>query len=407
MKKEKLILVSEEADESIKSSSSTIFDMSIFKSFTDLEMHVDALPIVLNTLIVTSKELPFNNRSVERLRKLLNSSFFTVTGSFIYLIDNTYDREVVEKVFNSWKFCTIAVYQGDLSLEYISGIISGDNRTSSEGQVGIVTYRIRASEYVKYNANRKLENSDEFIDEDDGDYLTDEDELNGIPAEEEPEELLVSTSDKGRISYYCGVECKERTILSFLAAQYYSLSGKTVIMERDVEYHTLTEFVTKTNLKCEMISISDIYKDVSDVIKRVKATNERLIVFYTINKISYDYDILFEVLYNNLYSRVQHFIKECDLTEVPYGSKYTLVSGNNVPDLLKMCQNLKYEVDPTLVRFACVQLSNLFPAVLTEEEIQSVLGTLLRINCIVKLYKVNGLILKKGVGVYDLSGIAD
>lgn len=59
--REKMFVVSEILDESIKSQTA-VFDVRLFKTFVEFESYVEGTPIIINTLVVTSRELPLITR---------------------------------------------------------------------------------------------------------------------------------------------------------------------------------------------------------------------------------------------------------------------------------------------------------------------------------------------------------
>lgn len=396
--KDKMYLVAGNVDDSIKSQT-TVYDITLFKSFVDFEKYVDSTPVIIDTLVLTTNELQFTNTNMMRLLAILDSPFMKIKGNVVYLVDNTYDLKTINDFLNSKSLTSWAVYQGDLSNKFISEIVSGEGRQTVEGQVDIVTYRIRASDYVKQQTSLKYES-------DDNDYMTDENMLRDIPDEVEPEDINPTTEAIAKVNYVVGDNSIERTLMAFFLAQYRSMERKTIIIEKDSEYHTLTEFVTKTGIDCEFITIDEIVDDITSVINTIRATAKKLIVIGCIKRMVYDYNFIMDILQSNLKTDVSYFIRECNYEETPYGRTYSIVVKNTVPDVLKCCNSLKFDIIPDDVTFIGMQLGNLGPVNITSKEMNAVITSVLGKNGIVaQVIKTEGVLLKGDEVVYDILGI--
>ena len=84
-------------------------------------------------------------------------------------------------------------------------IISGVGRSASEGQNEIITYRIRAEDYIKQQNQLRYES-------DSAKYLTDEDFLSDVPAVEEPEPITPAEDTETTINYVVGADRIEKTV---------------------------------------------------------------------------------------------------------------------------------------------------------------------------------------------------
>ena len=397
MRKDKLFLIASCVDDSIKMQTA-IYDITLFKSFVEFEKYVNDVPVIIDTLVVTSDELQFTNVNMERLKGVLQSPFVKVKGTIIYLIDNSYNMDTITAFFNSQELFQCSVYQGILNRKFVHDIISGEIRDSEEGQINIVTYRMRKAEYLK---QRQIER---FVE--DNKYESDEDELSGIPVEIEPVELKPVIMAETEIYYIVGENNLERTLFAFLVAQYQALSKKTLIVERDVEYHTLTDIVTKSGVPHLLVTIDEVLNDVSGTITKIRNTGERLILLGAVNKVQYDYDFFFDILYNNLGSDIQCAIKELDVVEFPYNRKCTFVLRNTVPDVLRCCNAIQGAVNPNDVVFVGVQTSSLGTVNISSEEMTSVICVILGKEGIrAETVKVTGVVLGKEEGIYDIFSI--
>lgn len=397
--REKMFVVSEILDESIKSQT-TVFDVRLFKNYVDFESFIEGTPIIINTLVITSRELPFNNSNMTRLSTTLGSPFLRIDGQVIYIIDNDYDKKVVNKFFENNNFgVSVVIYQGDITLRYVTDIVTGEARDVQENKTYEVVYRVRASEYVKKQSTLSYETLDD-------DYVTDEDDMEGIPEEEVPEDIVPEANLDLQLKYVCGVDREERTAIVFLLAQYLSLSSKTIIIEHDKDYHRLTEFYTKSQIGGLFINIMEIYQNVAEVINRIKQTPEKLIVIGTVERVKYDYNFLFTLLYNNLRDSVSYMIMECDFHELPYNVNTIYVSANTVPEILKLATSIVQPVIPEKTKFIGMQMNRLNPCYVNTSEMLSILSVILEKNKLDgQVLFTGGIKLKEDNSTYDIFSI--
>ena len=397
--REKMFVVSEILDESIKSQT-TVFDVRLFKNYVDFESFIEGTPIIINTLVITSRELPFNNSNMTRLSTTLSSPFLRIDGQVIYVIDNDYDKKVVTKFFENNNFgVSVVIYQGDITLRYVTDIVTGEARDVQENKTYEVVYRVRASEYVKKQSTLSYETLDD-------DYVTYEDDMEGIPEEEVPEDIVPEANLDLQLKYVCGVDREERTAIVFLLAQYLSLSSKTVIIEHDKDYHRLTEFYTKSQIGGLFINIMEIYQNVAEVINRIKQTPEKLIVIGTVERVKYDYNFLFTLLYNNLRDSVSYMIMECDFHELPYNVNTIYVSANTVPEILKLATSIVQPVIPEKTKFIGMQMNRLNPCYVNTPEMLSILSVILEKNKLDgQVLFTGGIKLKEDNSTYDIFSI--
>lgn len=398
IKREKLFLVASNVDDSIKSQTS-VYEITLFKSFVEFEQYIDKVYTVIDTLIITTNELQFTNTNMERLLKVVKSPFLTIKGSVVYLIDKSYNLKVVNGFLTERGIVDWAVYQGNLTNQFIHEIISGEARDNSEGQVDLVTYRIRRSEYVKAKQQEKFQNNE-------NDYVTDEEMLSEVPTEPFPEEIKPVADKSTEIMYLVGDDTWERTTLAFLLAQYRVLKSRTLMVERDYKYHRLTEIATKSGLKYEYVDINEIYEDSIHALEKIRDSQERLVIVGSKDRRTYDYNFIFDIIENNLEGYIDYFIRECDFTETPYGRKCLVVTRNTIPDVLECCNKLRADTDLDSLTFIGVQMGSLGPVDLSSNEMKDIISAILgKQDVQVESMKIDGLLLCREEGIYDLFGI--
>ena len=334
-----------------------------------------------------------------RLLDLLSAPFLKLTGSCIYLIGEDTSKDAVSSFLEDNGIETIIFYQGDLSSRFISDIVSGAGRIADEAETEVITYRMRASEYAVAQNIKKYES-------DDNTYETDEERLSEIPAIEEPIIQVPSVDIMSNTYYVVGKLSMERTLFTFIEAQYLSLSGKTLIVESDVQYHRLTDMVLKSSVEFEFIDIEDFNVNPTKIIQDIKASSARLIIIGCKNRIMFDYDFVFDILSSNLMGYVDFFIKECDFTQTPYGSYYNIVCADTVPDVLECCNSLVYDVDEEKVVMIGVRTNSKNECNITSTEMTEIVRIVLeKNNLIAEVVEANGINLRGEGIVYDVFSI--
>lgn len=348
--KEKMFIVAGNVDDSIKSST-PIYDITIFPHFLAFKEFIETTPIVLGSVIISARELPFTNTNMATLLDLLSAPFLRLTGQCIYLIDESVPKDVVGSFLDDNQITTIICYQGDLSSRFITEIVSGSARLADEQETEVVTYRMRASDYALAQSIKKYET-------DEGGYITDEEQLSVIPSMDEPETQVPSVDILTSVYYVVGKPSIERTLFTFVEAQYLSLSGKTLIMESDVKYHRLTDMAMKSSVDFEYYDVDDLCCNPSSIIQQIKNSITKLVVIGCKTRLQYDYDFMMDVLLSNLTGWVDFFVKECEYSQTPYGQAYSVVCADTVPDILECCNSLAYDLDEKSVKMIGVRTSS-------------------------------------------------
>ena len=396
--KDKMFIIAGNIDDSIKAQT-TVYDVTIFKTLIEFERFVDVTPVVVDTIIITTDVLPFSGRNISRLISLMESPFLKLTGNLIYLINIGYAISDVNK-FIEEEHLNWVVYQGDLTSEFIAGIVSGEGRVSTEVQQEIITYRVRASEYVR---QQNVSKADKEFEDTTNHYRFDDELLADIPDEDEPEDINpveVST----RVFNIVGEDLVYRPLMAFLVGQYLSLSETTLLLERDLDFHMLTELVVKAGVPHFYIDVEELEENFQKALIRIKGVQEKLIIIGSKKRKQYNYSFMIDTLYSVLKGDVQNIIKESDFTETPYGVPYTVVMDNTIPAVLKTCNMLKHDIDEKLVNFIGMQIGTLGPVDLTSKEMEGLVSFVLGKNEVsVQVMKLSGINLKGDDGkIYDI-----
>ena len=396
--KEKMFIVASNIDDSIKSAT-PIYDITIFPHFLAFKEFIETTPIVLGCIVISERELPFTNTNMAMLLDLLSAPFLRITGQCIYLIGKGTPKDVVASFFDENQVTTIISYQGDLSSKFITDIVSGAARLSDETETEVITYRMRASDYALSQNIKKYQTDEEG-------YITDEEFLSVIPTMEEPEVQVPSVDILTSIYYVVGKQSLERTLFTFIEAQYLSLTGKALIMESDVKYHRLTDMAMKSSVDFEYIDIEDLCCNPSAVVSQIKNSVTKLIIIGCKTRYNYDYDFLMDILISNLTGWVDYFIKECDFSQTPYGQAYNIVCADTVPDIIECCNSLVYNVDDKNVVMIGVRTSNKTELNCSSKEMTDICRVVLdKPDMRAEVVEANGINLKGDSVIYDIFGI--
>lgn len=392
--KDKMFVVSSIVDDSIKSLV-VMYDITIFGDFIKLENYILNTPCIVNTIIITETELPFVNHNMQKLADMLHAPFLRLTGKVIYLIGKDTPKDTVEKFLKDYEL-DVTVYQDDLNLEFISGVISGANRYTDEEETEIVTYRMRAGEYQQQLLIKKYES--------DGDvYENDEDNLSEIDPIREPDVQIPDAVELTKVHYIIGENSYDRTLFAWIFAQYLSRTGKTIIVEPDFEYHTLTDMVFKSVVNYVYIDIQEFLDTPEDVIRRVTLSYDNLIVFGIKRKKSYDYNFVLGLITSALDHTVENIIKEGNFKMAPHSYPYIIVSGATAPAVLRTISKLEYDLDPATTKWVGMASKNIGQGNLSTQELRDILTITTEHDKLTsEVFEIHGLNFGGGKELYDL-----
>lgn len=396
--KDKMFIVASNIDDSIKSVT-PVYDISIIPDFLKFEEFINNTPISINTIVISERELPFTSANMARLMELLTAPFLKLTGSCIYLISNETPKDVVLSFLSDNKITTIVAYQGDLSSRFIMDIVSGAARIADEAETEVITYRMRASEYHMQQNIKRYETDEDM-------YITDEEDLSQIPSIEEPIVSVPSIDVQSSTYYVVGKPSVERTLFTFIEAQYLSLTGKTIIVESDIDYHRLTDIAMRSDAKFEYIDIPEFIKNPKEFINFIRTSGSSLFVFGCKDRYHYDYNFLFDILTSNLTGWVDYLIKECNFDQTPYGQYYNIVCADNMPDILECCNSLAYDIDEGRCIMVGVRTSAQSDMNISSIEMTEVVRIVLeKPNLDAQVVEIPGINLKGDEVVYDVLSV--
>lgn len=316
----------------------------------ELATHIESTPVRADYLYFTQETIPHTNTTLNFLVKMLENPFLKV-DKVCYVTEKgakelpSIHYIIEEKGFENWE-----VIQGYLTREYVTGVITGAMRTDSFNKKRKALYRVPRASYLQDRIKNKASLEEQYED--------DERLLNNVPAVEVPEPTVSDSAEIAPILHVAGLETEERTALVFLLAQYLSLDGKTLIIDKDSEYHLLSEFVTKSGVTCRQITITEFLEHPTETLAMIRTCNEKLVCITAVERIGYSYAFLCNVLYNNLNTKISYFIREDDFDETPLTMPYIVSVPSSVVGILRTCEQLDNNY-VGLMRFVGVNLQSL------------------------------------------------
>jgi hypothetical protein len=372
----------------------------IFQSINDLSRYVDNTPIRAEEMYITMDVLqPSVNTSLNFLLSLFTP--FLHVDRIEYLTEKGHsDVASVNYLIEVESLKNWHVIQGNsLTREWVMGIITGALRAEEILPTRKVVYRVRRSDYVQEALRNKTTLEEDFP--------SDEDRLSDIPDEEVPIVPISDVEKLCEIITVTGLKCIERTVFSFVLAQYLSFNGKTLIMENDFDYLTLSDVATKSKVEFLQIDIEQIYENFESVIRTVKSCGERLIVITASRRQSINYQFVSNLIYNSLSAVLSYFVTELETTEVASTAKYITVIPNNIVDIIKTVEVLpdSYRNNSSYVGVAISKINEL--NIGNSEVVKTLLEDLLQVGREIKLNILNITSLKIGGEAHDLRLLID
>ena len=370
----------------------------LFKTLTELDEYVQSTPLRAQELFLTKEVLPNINTSRNKFTQMLENPFLKV--DHITYITEIASPEVVsvEYIIDQKKYDNWEVIEGHLTREYVSGIVNGNLRNEVLNPKRKAVYRVPKETYL-----RERMRSHDSLEED---YVDDEKALAGIPSVTPPTDTKSDRDNVCEIYKIVGADNQERTCFAFLTAQYLSFSGKTLILESDVEYHRLTEFVTKSGLKGIMlVEVDDLLNQPLQVLERIRASSAKLVVVGAISRVEYKYNFVLSILYNNLMTDIRYLVQEMAFEEAPTTEEYIAVFPSTMVGILQMADNINVSTVQN-ARFVGMDFCQLKELLIdSSETVETILKDVLELAEIsVQLVAINSLKIG-GDSTYDLRSI--
>lgn len=314
-------------------------DFKMFRTLDDLALYLEKNPIRAELLFFTNDVVAGANSSFAYLKDIINLNDYIKVDRVIYITEDnapeisSFNYLVDEFDLQNWELIT-----GHVQRSFIQDVINGTQRSDNFDVHRKVVVRRPRADYVK----EKLKTHESLQEE----YVDDDHDLQDIPDEIPPEPIIEDRPSILKKFYVSGKDCAERKAFVVLAAQYLSKTQRTILLESDVEYHTITEYITKAGIDCDLITITDLYEDVSKTLERIRNSQSKLVVVGCIDRIHYSYRFMLNLLYYNLIEDFDNIITECNINEAPADIPITVVIPSTITDLLETGEMIDKSVIP-------------------------------------------------------------
>lgn len=329
--KNRVVIVSAFVDNLIKERQPDT-EFKIFPGIRELLNYSEKSFIRADRMFITKDALENSpTTSMNCIIDLLEKRYVRV-NNITYISEKDSDELDTVRFLNDTIELNWDIVEGTINREYIVNFICGTLSERDEELDRKVVVRMSQSDYVKMRL-QKLDTLDEK-------FNSEEDELKDIPITENTEVLVQSGSIVTKLVNVVGLSSRNRTIFAFLMAQNLSFKGKTIIVEKDFKYLSLSDITARADIELRYVSVQDLYRDAEGTIEKIKNWTDRLIVITSDEKDDLDYNFVFNLLYCNLENYVDYFIKELDMDEVSPISDYIVVMNNNVLDIIKTVEKL-------------------------------------------------------------------
>lgn len=305
----------------------------IFKTLEELDEYVTHTPIRAETLFFTRDAIPQVNTSLNYLVNILDRVFFKVDNVIYITEPDSPELKSIDFLIKDIGMSNWEVITGALTREYVTNVINGSARDDFTNTKRKAVYRVPKEAYVRERSKQsELMEAEKYPDDDEI--------LKEMPNEKIPVYIPPERGSICQMYDIVGDDAIERTLFSFIIAQYLATKGKTLILERDWEFHSLGECVTKSGVKCGIFYVDDILSDPLNTIEKIRDCNEKLVAVLCKRKFQYNYSFIFNLLHSRLLDYFVYAVREDVFGEEPTEGRYSVVFPNTMMGVLSMCKNI-------------------------------------------------------------------
>lgn len=321
-----IIVISTMVDATIKEYQPDV-DFKMFRNVEGLEQFLETTPIRADILFLTKDAVASPTATFSFLMNTLSTNDYIKVDRVIYLTEeNSSELQSLNYLIEDNNLDYWEIIQGSMNRSFVQEVINGTFREDVYNANRKAVIRRPRADYVK----QQLKHHDSLEE----DYIDDEHDLMDIPDEPVPVIEIEERERNLEKVYISGLPTKERTAFSLLVAQYLSRTDKVILLEPDPEYHTLTEFVTKSKIDCDVFTVTNIYEDLTQTLINIRNANNNLVVIECIDRIPFNYKYLSQILYYNLLKDFDYIICESDIEDIPHATPMSIVIPSTIPDIL-------------------------------------------------------------------------
>jgi len=345
-----IVIISGMVDATIKEYQPDM-DFKMFRNIDGLDNYLETNPIRADLLFFTHDVVAGAASTFSYLKDILTQNDYIEVDRVIYITEEDAPElssfKYLREEFNltNWE-----IIEGSMNRSFVQEVINGTFRDDNYDVNRKVVIRRPRADYVKQQLKHHESLEQEYIDDDH--------ELLDIPAEELPEMEVDERPEILEKVYIAGHKSKERTAFSLLAAQYLSKTDRVLIVESDPDYHLLSEYATKANLDCLVVTITDIYDDLNRALNIIRESKNNLVIIECIDRIPFNYNYIISLLYYNLISDFKYLITEISIEEVPHATIVTVIVPSTITDTLSTGELIDKSMVP-YCRFVGIDLGYL------------------------------------------------
>lgn len=327
-----IVILSKLVDSTIREAMPDV-DVWVFTDVQDLMDYVNERPLRGETLFITQDMLQHATTVVPHIVALLDNPFLNVDEVVCMCTKDSKQMQQVDALIKHYQLDTWTLLPCAYTRENIFGIITGSRRDDLSVVKRKIVYRVPRSKYVE----QSLKQTPEVMKDE---YMSDSMQEKKLEDDQTAKRTIIYSESSCQIVHIAGYDCVERTVFAFLSAQYLSRTGKTVILERDIKYHRLSDFVLRSGVDSLIIDMEDALQDIPGTINRIQCTAKNLVCLVCKSRVTYDYAFFMHILYNNLYDNISYLVSEDEFREVPASQGYTAVIPTLIPDLFRACEEI-------------------------------------------------------------------
>lgn len=321
-----IVIISGMVDATIKEYQPDV-TFKMFRNVEGLAAYLETSPIRAELLFFTRDVVAGAASTFSYLKDILTQNDYINVDRVIYITEeDSTEISSFKYLTEEFQLSNWELIEGAMTRTFVQEVINGTFRDDNYTLNRKVVIRKPRADYVK----QQLKNHDSLAEP----YVDDDHYLMDIPEEVVPEPVLNTRDVNLEKIYIAGLKTKERTAFSILAAQYLARTDRVLLIESDPEYHLLTEFITKSKVDCSVVTITDIYEDVTKAIDNIRNAENNLVVIECVDRIPFNYKYMISLLYYNLINDFSYIITESDIEELPHNTTSTIIVPSTITDIL-------------------------------------------------------------------------
>lgn len=373
----------------------TYLDANIFTTFNQFEEYIAQNPLDVSDVIISGQELPYSTKNIETLINLVNLSYVFIDNKVYYLVTEQGIKDKVDLILeknNITKVESLLVesFYEETLIDVLKGKVYAQRQTVTE----IKTYRIKLSEFNEQAKKLALEANADAL------FETEEEILSEV-SDAQPNLILASSRENSIISVFIHSDSSRiASLWAILKAQYFAVTSKVVLLENDIEFHTMHDTLAKSGIKYDYFDIEDLYKDSYKFIEDLRASKRNIVLVGSIRRLIYDYETIYNILYHNLEYDYDYIIKTGTLLTANPVVKSDIVMESEVPTILRSAENLIYS---DKFKYIGLQTNRVLSSALNVLEFRNLLKRLVKANEIdAEVLRLSGITLREGVEIGGL-----